>query len=161
LPLIVRVIAERVLRAPPLVVDHPCSETKMDWIDVGGGFGPEDNPVDVQKLLHNAELACRVLNSAPFESRRETNRSRLFLVLENDPTADEDTVSRVEEEGVRGPKIFVLSRRWITSEFLDEERGPWRILGILSLVLADLHEAMAIQLPLIPPRRDATDSTTP
>jgi hypothetical protein len=70
----------------------------------------------------------------------------VYLVLQWSGDVDQPDISfHSTDEGTR---IYTVTYDWFSPTFADKGTGPWRLVGYLALVLAEISENDGIALPL-------------
>jgi hypothetical protein len=118
------------------------------WIGVGGTFSQEEW-YPSGKLMANAVAAAKVLDrSVDVDAWRElTGLRSVFLVLKHNSECDQPLISSIGKQA--GVHSFLVEYGWLEPVFLDAATGPWRALGVISVVLGTIDHEAGIPLPAL------------
>lgn len=117
------------------------------WLDVGCGFGPDDDEGDALTFLRHLNVAADLLEASGDGAswRKSSGLSSLDLLCRQGGEAAEPTIELVESRGRR--RSYVVLHDWLSRPYLDEGRGPWTLLATLLLTLVTISEEEGISLP--------------
>ena len=119
-----------------------------EWLAVGGSTVDGVDPGAMNRLIANSRLVSALLDRGVdvVRWRAESGLRGIYLVLHQQAGLDEPGIEplRRDRSGVR---TFVVRYDWLTDRFLDRRTGPWEVLGVVCLVLAEIARGPGVSLP--------------